>query len=177
MLWTGAIEKSGYGVIWDSSHGNNRKVHRVAFELAHGEPPTGDLDHLCRVRRCAATPHLEVVTPAENAARGDVGKHQRDKTHCPKGHPYDERNTRWGKTSNGYGSLGRMCRACDREKWRAANGVPLDAPLRSDRPTCKNGHPWTEENTYWAHRSATDDRLRKQCKACKKERAQNTRRP
>lgn len=177
MLWGGATERGGYGVIWDKSIGNNRKVHRVAYEIAHGAPPENDIDHLCRVRNCAAAPHLEDVTVAENVARGDVHLHNGGKTHCPKGHPYDEANTRWGKTSNGYGSLGRMCRACDREKWRAANGVPLDAPLRSERTTCKNGHAWTDENTYWARRSAKDDHLRKQCKACKKDRAQKARRP
>jgi hypothetical protein len=171
LLWTGAIVREGYGVIWDNAHGNNRRVHRVAYELAHGGPPPADLDHLCRVRNCAAVPHLEAVTPAENSARGDVHLYNGSKTRCPKGHPYDAANTRWMRTSVG---VGRECRACDREKWRAANGVPLDAPLRSERTTCKNGHPWTEENTYWARRSAADDRLRKQCKACKKERAQKS---
>ncbi|WP_101791027.1 HNH endonuclease signature motif containing protein [Nonomuraea indica] len=170
MLWTGALDKQGYGVIWDSQHGNNRKVHRVAYELANGEPPAGDLDHLCRVRRCAAAPHLEVVTAAENAARGDVHLNNGGKTHCPRGHAYDEANTRWTTTAVG---KGRECRACDREKWRAANGVPLDAPLRSERATCKNGHPWTEENTYWAHQSG-NGKLRRQCRACKRERARRS---
>lgn len=172
LLWTGGIDADGYGVIWDSSIRNNRKVHRVAYELAHGTPPAEAIDHLCRARRCAASAHLEDVTSAENTSRGDVRLVNGGKTHCPKGHPYDEENTRWMKTYNGYGSKGRMCRTCDRDRWRQANGVPLDAPLRKERTTCKNGHPWTDENTYWARRSKEDPTLRRQCRACRQKRAQ-----
>lgn len=40
-----------------------------------------------------------------------------DRTHCPKGHPYDEANTRWAKTKWGEQ---RICRACNREVGRAS---------------------------------------------------------
>jgi len=169
LLWNGAIDADGYGVIWDNSIRSNRKVHRVAYEIAHGAPPVGVIDHLCRVRHCGSAVHLEDVSNAQNIARGDVAQVNGSKTHCPQGHPYDEANTRRTKTHTG--SEGRECRACDRERWRAANGVPLDAPLRAERPTCKRGHAWTEENTYWAHRSKADSRLRRQCRTCKSERA------
>jgi hypothetical protein len=171
LLWSGAIDADGYGVIWDSSIRNNRKVHRVAYEIARGSPPVGVTDHLCRVRRCGAAAHLEDVSNAQNIARGDVSLVNGARTHCPRGHPYDETNTRRTKTYNGYGAEGRECRACDRERWRAANGVPVDAPLRADRPTCKNGHPWTEENTYWVRRSKDDATLRRQCRTCRQDRA------
>jgi hypothetical protein len=38
------------------------------------------------------------------------------KTHCPKGHPYDEENTR----IEDHKQIRRHCRTCDREKARAA---------------------------------------------------------
>jgi len=33
--------------------------------------------------------------------------HQRKKTHCPQGHPYDEKNTRWSPRGS------RYCRTCE----------------------------------------------------------------
>ena len=39
------------------------------------------------------------------ASRGAQGSHEREKTHCPKGHPYDEENL---YVYNGF----RYCRAC-----------------------------------------------------------------
>ncbi len=38
------------------------------------------------------------------------GSHQRAKTHCPHGHPYDEQNTRL--FTNTSGGIGRVCKTC-----------------------------------------------------------------
>lgn len=50
--------------------------------------------------------------------------HNRDKTHCPRGHPYVEDNIVWDKRENG--RLGRKCAECHRQlqrehqaRWRA----------------------------------------------------------
>ena len=112
QLWTAACDQDGYGMVW--YQGRGVRVHRVAWELKYGEIPEGlELDHLCRVRNCLNTDHLEVVTHAENVRRGDRsnygGKHNKVKTHCPQGHEYNEENTHYGKTS-------RSCRACHRAK-------------------------------------------------------------
>lgn len=64
------------------------------------------IDHLCRNPACINTDHLEPVTQAENVRRGDVWKIHGLKTHCPRGHEYNEQNTR---VYNGR----RHCRACD----------------------------------------------------------------
>ncbi|MFJ2662519.1 HNH endonuclease signature motif containing protein [Arthrobacter koreensis] len=98
------------------------RVHRVAYELFSGPIPNGlVLDHLCRNRGCFNPNHLEPVTRAVNNLRGVgfMAAHAR-KTHCPKGHPYDEKNT---QIKNG----ARRCRACIsienrryREKQKAA---------------------------------------------------------
>lgn len=53
----------------------------------------------------------------ENIRRGQTGKHQSFRTHCPYGHEYDEKNTRFYRGR-------RSCKACDtiqsRERRKAA---------------------------------------------------------
>jgi hypothetical protein len=108
-LWTAAIWPTGY-----AQYRVNRRTlraHRYAYQVVNGKVPPGlDLDHLCRNRACVNPAHLEPVTHSVNLKRGiNVGKHHLRKTHCPKGHPYDEVNT--------YRYHGkRMCRACAHER-------------------------------------------------------------
>lgn len=54
------------------------------------------------------------ATTAEQLANRRPGWHRNErKTHCPKGHPYDEANTYVTKQGH------RLCRACHRERARA----------------------------------------------------------
>ena len=109
LEWTGA-KSGGYGRI------DRRYVHRIAWEWERGPIPPGlQIDHLCRNRACVNWHHMEPVTQAENKRRGEGGQKtgamQRAKTHCPKGHRYDESNT--------YLWVGRLyekrqCRECKR---------------------------------------------------------------
>lgn len=102
-IWTGTPNPDGYGRIRIS-----RKwaplVHRALWELCVG-PVAGELDHLCQVRLCVNGDHLEDVPHAVNVKRGRGGQHWADKTHCPRGHPYDEENTKIYRGS-------RHCRKC-----------------------------------------------------------------
>ncbi len=64
---------------------------------------------VCRVRHCVNPKHLEPVTQLENVRRGDGGKMQREKTHCIRGHAFDEANTYvWGGE--------RQCKTCNAER-------------------------------------------------------------
>jgi hypothetical protein len=110
-LWTGTKGSAGYGQMYLSWARRPVLAHRLAYLLFVGPVDDGlQLDHLCRVRHCVNPDHLEPVTQQENIRRGDGGIRNRVKTHCPKGHPYDEVNTRWCRRGNG--KAFRMCRAC-----------------------------------------------------------------
>ena len=114
-LWMGPISSHGYGKIGKSY------AHRVSYERYRGPIPSElQIDHLCRVRCCVNPDHLEVVTANENKARGvsPAAVHAR-KTHCIKGHPFDEHNT-WYRTMKN-GKKSRQCRICRYlafRKWR-----------------------------------------------------------
>lgn len=104
FLWIGPCNRKGYGVL--SAEGGAQIAHRASYEFHVGKIPDGlQLDHLCRTRCCINPRHLEPVTLQENVRRGEVGKFFRNKTHCPKGHPYDEDNT-------GRSQGERYCKEC-----------------------------------------------------------------
>lgn len=118
--WVGARSmKEGYGGI--SVNGRTRIAHRVAYELFVGPIPEGmQIDHLCRNRGCVNPSHLEPVTIRTNLTRSPLTllSQAAQKTHCPRGHPYDEANTYLDK--NGH----RYCRICGLEasrRWRNRN--------------------------------------------------------
>lgn len=110
-LWIGALDRDGYG-LFGPEVGANHRAHRFSYTLAKGEIPEGlQLDHLCKVRNCVNPEHCEPVTGKENTLRGDgITARNAQKTHCPKGHPYDI----LGTYPNG-GSF-RGCKRCNREK-------------------------------------------------------------
>jgi hypothetical protein len=115
-LWTARKNYKGYGMFRLGSR--VPYAHRVAYEHYVGPIPEGlQLDHICRVRHCVNPDHLEPVTNAENALRGEGPTAKNvTKTHCPKGHEYTGDNLYVDPRG------GRNCRACRREKakaWRA----------------------------------------------------------
>lgn len=118
-LWTAGINRDGYG-IFNPSHRQKIRSHRYSYELLVGPIPTGlQTDHLCRNRPCCNPNHLEMVTLSENHRRGNAGKIQAARTHCPQGHAYDLFNTRFdaGGTSL---QFKRKCRMCDKQRHQDA---------------------------------------------------------
>lgn len=114
-LWLAYLNEDGYAKGRDHRGAPGRLIHKVLYETINGLVSEGlELDHKCRVRCCVNSDHLEAVTHQVNIQRGEgVGQGNAIKTHCPKGHPYDERNTYISK--NALGGPARRCRACQRE--------------------------------------------------------------
>lgn len=117
-LWKGCCFK-GYGRFNDGKR--TVRAHRFAYQTLIGPIPEGlEPDHICRNRSCVNPAHLDIVTSTENKRRGLAGKINNNcaaKTHCPRGHPYDESNTYvWqGK---------RHCKICHKEsnsRWQNEN--------------------------------------------------------
>ena len=130
-LWRGKLKASGYGLAhfrrWP------RIAHRCVYQILVGEIPAGlELDHLCRVRNCVNPAHLEPVTRKENARRGNVGKLERERTHCPQGHAYAGENL--VVRSNGH----RDCRECKCESERRRR-QRIKARALSETDTSKGG--------------------------------------
>ena len=118
IVWTGATDKAGYGRI--NFEGENRLVHRVAYELLHGPIPKGlELDHLCRNPICFNTAHLEAVTRSVNTRRGNLAlvlKARADsRTQCKNNHELSSENT-IVRIKRGYQY--RLCRECINEGQR-----------------------------------------------------------
>lgn len=107
LVWQGNTGSNGYGLL--TIDGGKVNIHRWMYlQLVGPIPPGMHLDHLCRNRACWAPWHLEIVTPAENAARGAIAQ----RATCYRGHPWDEPNTRWASAK--HSPRHRECRTCRR---------------------------------------------------------------
>lgn len=107
IVWTGA-KQNGYGTL-HPPEGRSQRAHRLVWEEFVEPIPDGlVLDHLCGNKACVNPDHLEPVTQGQNVLRGkSFAAVNARKTHCLRGHPFDDVNTyEW----NG----GRICRACRR---------------------------------------------------------------
>jgi hypothetical protein len=121
--WTGGIGSSGYGLI--GIENKTISVHRAAYivynNLKFKDAVIDQILHRppCYIKECFNPEHLYNGTSKDNAqdtveSNDNVNK---NKTHCPAGHKYDDDNTYIYKT-------GRYCKKCrqktDRE-WHAKN--------------------------------------------------------
>lgn len=98
--WTASLrsKNSPYGNF--KVLGKTKLAHRISYELLVGTIPEGlTIDHTCKNTKCVNPSHMELVTLSENVRRAEVWKNtnpgqvNRDKSYCPKGHPYDSINT------------------------------------------------------------------------------------
>lgn len=119
--WTGPRLKSGYGRVW--SQGKMKRAHRVAYEDEYGPIPEGmSVLHTCDNPPCVRPEHLFIGTQLDNirdmdrkGRRVNGPSFNAKKTHCPRGHPYDEENTYIQKSGS------RHCKECTRASVRRWN--------------------------------------------------------
>lgn len=99
--------RRGYRQMW-MEDGRQIPAHRAFYEHHVGLIPDGlQIDHLCGITSCVNPTHLEPVTARENNRRSrSPSALNALKTHCKRGHPFDEANTY--RASNGQ----RVCRKC-----------------------------------------------------------------
>jgi hypothetical protein len=104
--------ETGYAVgrFWVDGVARQWRVHRLAYLLFVG-PLDDDLtiDHLCKNRACCEPTHLEQITAAENALRGNGPPAHNARTRvCVAGH------NDWGVRQGRY----RYCKECARQRSR-----------------------------------------------------------
>lgn len=172
LIYTGS-PKNKYGFVWDADVGQPVLVHRAMYELFVG-PAEGQIDHLCRVYKCASPAHLEDVSQRENLRRHmltyeKVEHLSEDPDTCLRGHSRTPENTR--KWRSATGKLYPVCRVClreqdwkDRQRAREERGqlevIPYRGPVGL-RTHCPRDHPYDEVNTYVSPRTG-----KRSCREC-----------
>lgn len=131
LLWTGAINDGGYGVL--SIGDIMMRAHRVAWIVEKGDIPKGMyVCHKCDVRRCINVDHLFVGTQKDNIA--DMISKKRD-------HIIGERNAHHKLTSQ----------QVDKIRLQYANGDTSYRQLAKDFGVCFSAIRHIVKNTLWKH--------------------------
>ena len=115
-LWQGTVDHHGYGRFCRDL------AHRWAYKALVGPLEKGEpLHHRCHVRRCVNPEHLSPMEWSDHARL-----HNPLLDNCPKGHPFDEKNTGW--QANGTKRYCRTCHVLRQRRWRKKGTDLLGSP-------------------------------------------------
>ena len=141
--WKGSLESGGYGRFEPRDYDFRARAHRLMYQLTYGPIPDGfHIHHVCKMKSCVNPLHLLAVSPEDHARiePADVGKSNREKTHCSSGHEYNVENTYINKKDGK-----RYCRECVRIRQRSNYHAVHIA--NSAKTHCPAGHEYNERNT------------------------------
>lgn len=132
LIWPRAKTNKGYGSISPGDGRAARGTHVVIFEERYGPVPKGFMvGHVCPNRKpgqeqrlCCNIDHLKLTNAKENASENVVNSRSQinaSKTHCKRGHEYNEANTfeQTRVRPDGTIRVERVCRLCRNELQRA----------------------------------------------------------
>lgn len=153
--WLGVRGQRGHGRFYLNPRQPTIPAHRAALIFTGIEVPQGaTVCHHCDNPPCVNPAHLFVGTQLDNVrdmiakGRSRAGEHQRQRTRCPKLHPYNEANTLIRPDG------ARACRACAREATRkrraqlvllGLNETPVEDTPLFDRACLA----WLDKSTEW----------------------------
>lgn len=116
-IWQGAKDSAGYArfhMTRVKGQGYAEKAYRWSYAHFVGPIPEGyDVHHVCEIPLCVNPDHLQALSRREHtlaAGHRNVAAVNARKTHCKRGHAFDEANTYWFN-----GGRSRACRKCKAE--------------------------------------------------------------
>lgn len=120
--WTGFKNRLGYGSV--SWHSKTWMAHRLMYAVHYGpHDPWLDVRHSCDNPGCVNIEHLSLGTRSDNM-RDSVDRRRSKnakKTHCPRGHPYEEYGASY---AIGTYKPWRVCTICQKARYRMRWGWP-----------------------------------------------------